>query len=73
MARSRFHTVTGPGVEKVCKHGAGAALSAAQTIASRSKVEATFYVRDEDGVGIGRTERTADGIVYVYGPPESTR
>lgn len=63
------HTVSGPGIDKRVE-SAALGLSAATTFANRAAIKheaATYYVRDEHGVGTGRAESYEDGSVSTYG------
>lgn len=50
-------SVSGPCVDKDGYPTVQVALSAAITIAERSLVDGSFYVRDADGVAVARVER----------------
>ena len=59
-------TVSGPDTDKSYE-SAGAATSAAITVASRAKFPVTLYVRDADGEIVARVESDGRGNVQTYG------
>lgn len=68
--RQTTHTITGPGVEHPVE-SAEAGLSGAISFANneaRQRIEASFYVRDENDNVVGRADSFEDGSVTVYGP-----
>lgn len=68
MKTQKF-TVTGPGVEASADSSA-TGLSKAINFASRASkagTEGSFYVRDQKGACVGRTDADGQGNVDVYG------